>query len=146
MCYIRAHFTKDIRERRDGRIYIHYTCTVAVHSIILLSRVLQARRTKKKERHYAIYVYTLRHAMICQRPEAKNTSEPPPLRLRAYVLAGAECNIYIYIHTHVSKSITLYIGNPPSSHRCDAPAMSLSDSDFSSSFSFRWSVARNAIS
>lgn len=30
-------------------------------------------RTKKKQRHYAIYVYTLRHAMICQRPEAKNT-------------------------------------------------------------------------
>lgn len=34
-------------------------------------------RIRKKEQHYAIYVYTLRHAMICQRPEAKNTGGEP---------------------------------------------------------------------
>jgi hypothetical protein len=114
-----------------------YIYTVAVHSIILLSRILQARRTKK-ERHYAIYVYTLRHAMICQRPEAKNTGEPPPLRSRACVLAGAEYNIYILTRVQIHYAV---YRNPPPSHHCDAPAMSLSDSDFSSSFSFRWSGA-----
>lgn len=52
----------------------------------------------EKEQHYAGCVYTLRHAMICQRPETENTGEP--LRIRG---VG---------EVHVSKSIT-----PDAPHR-----------------------------
>lgn len=82
--YKLAHFAKDIRGRRLYRCAAT-AAAAAVHSIIVVAHFPSKEKKKKKEQHYAIYVYTLRHAMICQRPEAKNTGDPLRSRGPLYV-------------------------------------------------------------
>lgn len=67
---------------RRRRRSFHYCCRILfsareTNGLLKEWHVVEEEVARKKEQHYAIYVYTLRHAMICQRPEAKNTRARP---------------------------------------------------------------------